>query len=47
MDEIFRPETHQAQQILRIQSELPAPAPAPGDPSNPYSGVIRLSEGKT
>ncbi|MFW0774024.1 hypothetical protein ACLRGI_12725 [Paenarthrobacter nitroguajacolicus] len=28
-DEIFRPETHQAVQIQRIQHELPAPAPAP------------------
>ncbi|MGR0161891.1 hypothetical protein [Paenarthrobacter nitroguajacolicus] len=28
-DEIFRPETHQAAQIQRIQHELPAPAPAP------------------
>ncbi|BCW60703.1 hypothetical protein [Arthrobacter sp. StoSoilB20] len=28
-DEIFRPETHQAHQIQRIQHELPAPAPAP------------------
>ncbi|MGO4247816.1 hypothetical protein AB4Y87_11440 [Paenarthrobacter sp. RAF54_2] len=28
-DEIFRPETHYAHQIQRIQLELPAPAPAP------------------
>ncbi|PRB40731.1 MULTISPECIES: hypothetical protein [unclassified Arthrobacter] len=28
-DEIFRPETHQAHQIQKIQYELPAPAPAP------------------
>ncbi|MFJ6536032.1 hypothetical protein ACIQH5_07340 [Paenarthrobacter sp. NPDC091711] len=28
-DEIFRPETHQAVQIQKIQHELPAPAPAP------------------
>jgi len=28
-DEIFRPETHQAHQIQRIEQELPAPAPAP------------------
>ncbi|MCT9869919.1 hypothetical protein [Paenarthrobacter aurescens] len=28
-DEIFRPETHQAHQIQKIQHELPAPAPAP------------------
>ncbi|UKA49658.1 hypothetical protein LFT48_19855 [Arthrobacter sp. FW305-123] len=29
VDEIFRPETHQAVQIQKIQQELPAPAPAP------------------
>ncbi|WP_159732498.1 hypothetical protein [Arthrobacter sp. 9V] len=29
VDEIFRPETHQAVQIQKIQHELPAPAPAP------------------
>lgn len=31
-DEIFRPQTHQAQQIQKIQHELPAPAPSPGEP---------------
>lgn len=31
-DEIFRPQTHHAQQIQKIQHELPAPAPSPGDP---------------
>ncbi|UZX04790.1 hypothetical protein F8G81_20990 [Arthrobacter sp. CDRTa11] len=31
-DEVFRPQTHQAQQIQKIQHELPAPAPSPGDP---------------
>lgn len=41
-DEIFRPETHQAHQIQKIQHELPAPAPAPGDPQNPYSGAVQL-----
>lgn len=29
VDEVFRPETHQAVQIQKIQHELPAPAPAP------------------
>jgi hypothetical protein len=28
-DEIFRPETHYAHQVQRIQHELPTPAPAP------------------
>lgn len=37
-DEVFRPETHQAQQIQVIQQELPAPAPALGDLPNPNSG---------
>jgi hypothetical protein len=41
-DEIFRPETHQAHQIQKIQHELPAPAPAPGDPRNPYSRAVQL-----
>ncbi|CAN7365195.1 hypothetical protein [Arthrobacter sp. LjRoot14] len=31
-DEIFRPETHHAQQIQVVQHELPAPAPNPADP---------------
>ena len=30
-DEIFRPQTHQAQQIQKIQHELPAPIPSLGD----------------
>lgn len=28
-DEVFRPATHQAHQVQRIEHELPAPAPAP------------------
>jgi hypothetical protein len=45
VDEVFRPETHQAQEIQKSQHELSAPAPAPGDPNKPYSGTIRLPEG--
>ncbi|MET3370810.1 hypothetical protein [Arthrobacter sp. M2012083] len=29
VDEIFRPETHQAVQIQKIHHELPTPTPAP------------------
>jgi len=42
VDEIFRPETHQAHEIQKIQHELSAPVPAPGDPKYPYSGTVRL-----
>ncbi|MFS2090233.1 hypothetical protein [Paenarthrobacter nicotinovorans] len=28
-DEVFRPATHQAHQVRKIEHELPAPAPAP------------------
>ncbi|MFK0009504.1 hypothetical protein ACIQTZ_20880 [Paenarthrobacter sp. NPDC090520] len=29
VDEIYRPETHQAHQVQKVQHELPSPAPAP------------------
>ncbi len=31
-DELFHPDAKEARQIWEIQSSLPAPAPAPGDP---------------
>ena len=37
-DEVFRPQTHQAQQVQRVQQGLRAPAPAPGDPLHPGAG---------
>jgi hypothetical protein len=42
VDEIFRPETHQAYQVQEIQHELPAPAPVPGDPKNPSAKTFHL-----
>jgi hypothetical protein len=39
-DEIYRPDAHAASQIHEIESELPAPAPLPGDKPNrtPHDG---------
>jgi hypothetical protein len=37
-DEVFRPQTHYAQQVQIVQQELPAPAPAPGDRPHPGTG---------
>ncbi|MDR6505675.1 hypothetical protein [Arthrobacter oryzae] len=37
-DEVFRPQTHQAQQVQITQQGLRAPAPAPGD--SPRPGVF-------
>lgn len=31
VDEVFRPQTHEAQLVWEAQQELPAPAPLPGD----------------
>ena len=30
-DEVFHPTKHEAQRIVAVESELPAPAPVPGD----------------
>ncbi|SDS68820.1 hypothetical protein [Microterricola viridarii] len=31
VDEVFRPQTHEAHLVWEAQQELPAPAPLPGD----------------
>ncbi|AMB58389.1 hypothetical protein [Microterricola viridarii] len=42
VDEVFRPQTHQAQLVWEAQQEMPAPAPLPGD-GDLGAGRIRLT----
>jgi len=42
-DEVFHPDAKEARQIWEIQTELPAPAPDPGDPPfDPEAGRITI-----
>ena len=42
-DEVFHPDAKEARLIWEAQTELPAPAPSPGDPPfDPESGRITL-----
>ncbi|AYG02772.1 hypothetical protein [Gryllotalpicola protaetiae] len=41
-DEVFHPESHQARLVWEAQTELPAPAPAPGDKPDLDSGRITV-----
>lgn len=42
-DEVFHPESHQARLIWEAQTELPAPAPTPGDKPDLESGRIVIN----
>ena len=39
LDQIFRPEAAKAMEIREIQREIPADAPAPGEPLEPGASI--------